>query len=94
MEIGRPRGSAQRRLLGETPSPPPLASSGKLPDMSINAIIALCLQRARESGLPPQKQHEVAAHVLREVRPEWSDSQIADTISRVQSSGTSEMRIA
>ena len=62
--------------------------------MSINAIIALCLRRAQESGLSPQKQHDVAAQVLREVRPEWSDSQIDYTIDRVRGADASELRTA
>ena len=57
--------------------------------MSINAIIELCLQRAGEAGLSPQKQDEVAAQLLQEIRPEWSDSQIDDTISRVRDSAFS-----
>jgi len=54
--------------------------------MPINSIIELCLQRATEAGLSAEKQDDVAARVLREIRPEWSDSQIDDTISRVRSS--------
>ena len=52
-------------------------------DMNINPVIELCLQRAREAGLPDPKQNDVAAEVLRKLRPEWSDSQIADSINRV-----------
>ena len=62
--------------------------------MSINSIIELCLQRAGEAGLSPQKQNKVAAQVVREIRPEWSDSQIDDTISRGRSSRTSELTTA
>ena len=62
--------------------------------MSINSIIELCLQRAGEAGLPPQEQNEVAAQVVREIRPEWSDSQIDDTISRVRSLGSGELTTA
>ncbi len=57
--------------------------------MSINAIVELCLKRAGEAGLSPQKQDEAAAQLLREIRPEWSDSQIDDTISRVRDAALS-----
>jgi len=61
--------------------------------MSINSIIELCLKRAREAGLSQQRQSTVAAKVLREVRPEWSDSQIEDTISRVRESAHGELAL-
>ena len=52
--------------------------------MTINSIIEQCLQRAREFGWDHEKQNELATKVVRKLRPEWSDSQIDDSINWVR----------
>jgi hypothetical protein len=51
--------------------------------MTINSIIEQFFEDARAAGLSLDKQNAMAAEVIRRLRPEWSGSQIADTINRV-----------
>jgi hypothetical protein len=51
--------------------------------MTINSIIEQFFEDARAAGLSLDKQNAMAAEVIRRLRPEWSDSQIADSINRV-----------
>ena len=59
--------------------------------MTINSIIEQCFEDARAAGLSLDKQNAMAAEVIRRLRPEWSDSQIADTINWVRGYAPSEM---
>jgi hypothetical protein len=51
--------------------------------MTINSIIEQFFEDARAAGLSLDKQNAMAAEVIRRLRPEWSGSQIADSINRV-----------
>ena len=51
--------------------------------MTINSIIEQFLEDARAAGLSLDKQNAMAAEVIRRLRPEWSGSQIADSINRI-----------
>ena len=52
--------------------------------MTSQEIILKCLEQARIAGLSVHKQNQVATEVMRKLRPEWSDSQILDSINRTR----------
>lgn len=52
--------------------------------MTIDFVIEQCWESAHTRGWNPEKQTQFTADVMRRLRPEWSDSQIYDTIDRVR----------
>jgi hypothetical protein len=74
-----------RRKTADRPTAPPRAGPG--PSMTINAVIRLCLARGQADGWDPQRQRELALRVLRRLRPQWSESQIGDAVSRAVERG-------
>ena len=52
--------------------------------MTINSIIEQCLQRGHELDWDLDKQNELAAEVVRRLRPDWSEPQIDDAINWVR----------
>jgi len=69
----------------DRPTAPPRAVPD--PSMTINAIIRLCLERGQADGWDPQRQRELALRVVRRLRPQWSESQIGDAVSRAAERG-------
>ncbi len=59
--------------------------------MKINSIIEQFFEDARAAGLSLDKQNAMAAEVIRRLRPEWSDSQIADTINWLRGIASTEL---
>lgn len=57
---------------------------GRKPDsaMTVPSVIRLCLERGQAQGLDLPRQQDLALEVVRRLRPQWSDSQIRDSISR------------
>lgn len=67
----------------------PAAAPQAVPDpgMTINTVIRLCLERGQADGWGSRKQRELASQVVRRLRPQWSDSQISDAVSRAARGG-------
>lgn len=85
----RLRGTAPGRCPGRGTADRPTALPHAVPDpgMTINAVIRLCLERGRADGWDSRRQRELALQVVGRLRPQWSDSQISDAVSRAAGGG-------
>lgn len=52
--------------------------------MTISAVLEQCIGTARALGWSLQQQNELAARVVRKMRPQWSESQITYSIVRAR----------